>query len=418
MRNDINKHNTPNLYVKRDKRYSSGYYCQYRDPRFGMKEFGLTKQWRSLGSNVNEAIQKAKTLNAMILPKIVESRLLSIFEEPSLKQNSLLMRNWLKRYTEIQENRLESGEIKPTTWKSKKHIVTKISDVHGHLRIHSINTKTIKTLLDSYCNQGKNRMAQAVRSIYIDIFKEAAASGEVESHFNPALVVKNPIAKVTKSRLSFEQFEQIARAQKYLPHRYSYYLALATAQRRTDICIMRKRKGNDWEDKFRAYKNNPNHFVGKDGKYSFADVVKYAPYSYVQKDHLYIFQLKTGKLLKIPLELKCDALGLNIREIIALCNMDNSSEFVLHHKTARAYNSIGDPIFPDTLTRNFKTASTKANIDWKGSSPATYHEIRSLAERLYREQGIDTKALCGHSDQRMTDRYNDLRGSDWLTIKT
>jgi hypothetical protein len=47
---------------------------------------------------------------------------------------------------------------------------------------------------------------------------------------------------------------------------------------------------------------------------------------------------------------------------------------------------------------------------------ATFHEIRSLSERLYREQGVDTRLLCGQSHQKMTDRYNDLRGSDWSKL--
>lgn len=45
------------------------------------------------------------------------------------------------------------------------------------------------------------------------------------------------------------------------------------------------------------------------------------------------------------------------------------------------------------------------------SAPASaLHECRSLSERLYREQGIDTKTLLGHKHQSMTDAYNDDRG--------
>lgn len=38
------------------------------------------------------------------------------------------------------------------------------------------------------------------------------------------------------------------------------------------------------------------------------------------------------------------------------------------------------------------------------------HEARSLSERLYRAQGINTQTLLGHSSQEMTDKYNDDRG--------
>ncbi|MCP6385239.1 hypothetical protein NL438_26260, partial [Klebsiella pneumoniae] len=38
---------------------------------------------------------------------------------------------------------------------------------------------------------------------------------------------------------------------------------------------------------------------------------------------------------------------------------------------------------------------------------------RSLSERLYRTQGMDTQVLLGHSSKTMTDRYNDSRGKEW-----
>ncbi|HCJ5889806.1 TPA: integrase, partial [Klebsiella pneumoniae] len=43
-------------------------------------------------------------------------------------------------------------------------------------------------------------------------------------------------------------------------------------------------------------------------------------------------------------------------------------------------------------------------------------EQRSLSERLYREQGIDTQKLLGHKTMKMTDRYNDDRGKEWIIV--
>jgi hypothetical protein len=40
---------------------------------------------------------------------------------------------------------------------------------------------------------------------------------------------------------------------------------------------------------------------------------------------------------------------------------------------------------------NFSKARDKAEINWGDGTPATFHEQRSLAERLYEAQGIDTK---------------------------
>lgn len=51
-----------------------------------------------------------------------------------------------------------------------------------------------------------------------------------------------------------------------------------------------------------------------------------------------------------------------------------------------------------------------------GSLAPTFHEQRSLSERLYRDQGVDTQKLLGHKTQKMTDRYNDDRGKDWVIL--
>lgn len=54
---------------------------------------------------------------------------------------------------------------------------------------------------------------------------------------------------------------------------------------------------------------------------------------------------------------------------------------------------------------------------WGGRTPPTFHELRSLSERLYRDQGINTQALLGHRHARMTEVYNDPRGAEWGTVK-
>lgn len=62
----------------------------------------------------------------------------------------------------------------------------------------------------------------------------------------------------------------------------------------------------------------------------------------------------------------------------------------------------------------FSKARDEADYDWsKNGTPLSFHEQRSLSERLYREQGIDTQILLGHTSKTMTDRYNDSRGKEW-----
>jgi hypothetical protein len=40
-----------------------------------------------------------------------------------------------------------------------------------------------------------------------------------------------------------------------------------------------------------------------------------------------------------------------------------------------------------------------------------------LAQREYRDQGINTKKLLGHKREEMTEVYDDLRGCDWGKVE-
>lgn len=76
----------------------------------------------------------------------------------------------------------------------------------------------------------------------------------------------------------------------------------------------------------------------------------------------------------------------------------------------------GAQVKSNTLTTNFSRARDLAEIDWGNGSPATFHEQRSLSERLYKEQGVDTQKLLGHKTQQQTDRYHDDRGKGWSKV--
>ncbi|VXC90622.1 tyrosine-type recombinase/integrase [Serratia oryzae] len=51
-------------------------------------------------------------------------------------------------------------------------------------------------------------------------------------------------------------------------------------------------------------------------------------------------------------------------------------------------------------------------------SPPTFHEIRSLAGRLYeREKGKEfAMKLLGHKSVKMTDKYLDTRGKEYVML--
>ena len=83
--------------------------------------------------------------------------------------------------------------------------------------------------------------------------------------------------------------------------------------------------------------------------------------------------------------------------------------------------STGKPLTLASLSARFETAREGAFGKYVGEGdPPSLHECRSLAERLYRQQGINTQTLLGHKHQRMTDLYNDDRGLEagvWKTLE-
>ena len=48
--------------------------------------------------------------------------------------------------------------------------------------------------------------------------------------------------------------------------------------------------------------------------------------------------------------------------------------------------------------------------------PPTFHEIRSLAARLWKAQGVDVRVLLGHKTEAMSMLYRDARGAEWVTV--
>lgn len=80
-----------------------------------------------------------------------------------------------------------------------------------------------------------------------------------------------------------------------------------------------------------------------------------------------------------------------------------------HHTTSQAKR--GEALTISSITTGFIKARKMTSLTCNGTPP-TFHEQRSLAERLYREQGMDTQRLPGYKKQTQTDKYNDDRGKD------
>lgn len=366
-----NNVSVPNLYPLYSRKVNKVYW-RYKHP--------ITGKFHALGTNEAEAIAIATEANTRLAEQRTRQILAISDRIATSKGKAITTSTWLDRYQAIQDDRLKSGDIRLNTYKQKAKPVSLLRERAGMKLISTVDVRDIAQLLEEYISAGQPRMAQVVRSVLIDVFKEAQHYGEVPPGYNPALATKQPRRKITRQRLSLEEWQKIfdiADAR----HRYmgnAMLLALVTGQRLGDISKMK-----------------------------FSDI---------WDDHLHVVQEKTGSKIAIPLSLRLDAINWNLRDVVARCRDYAVSPFLIHFFRATSQAERGAQVKANTLTMNFSKARDMAEIDWGTGTPATFHEQRSLSERLYKEQGIDTRKLLGHKTQQQTDRYHDDRGKGWSKV--
>lgn len=363
----------PNLYCKLDKRTGKVYW-QYKHPTTG--------RFHSLGTDDAEAKQVANEANAIIAEQRTR-QILSVNERLSRmkgKRTDITVTEWIDKYIVIQEERLRNNELRPNSFRQKNKPLRLFREHCGMRYLKDIETIDIAEITDAIKNDGFSRMAQVVRIVLVDVFKEAQHAGYVPPGYNPAMATKQPRHKVTRQRLSLEEWKSIYEAaetmQPYL--QCGMLLALVTGQRLGDICRMK-----------------------------FSDI---------WDDMLHIEQEKTGSRLAIPLDLKCDALGLTLRDVVSKCRDAVISKYLVHFRHSTSQATRGDSVSSSSLTTSFKKARNKCGIEWEKGTAPTFHEQRSLSERLYEAQGVDTQKLLGHKSPQQTAKYHDDRGKDWTVI--
>lgn len=139
-------------------------------------------------------------------------------------------------------------------------------------------------------------------------------------------------------------------------------------------------------------------------------------FSDIWDDHLHVVQEKTGSKLAIPLSLRLNAIDWSLRDVVARCRDYAVSQYLIHFFRATSMAERGAQVKSNTITMNFSKARDKAQINWGNGTPATFHEQRSLAERLYEAQNIDTQKLLGHKSPNQTANYHDDRGKNWTKV--
>lgn len=366
-----NNVSVPNLYPLYSRKVNKVYW-RYKHP--------VTGKFHALGTNEAEAIAIATEANTRLAEQRTRQILAISDRIATSKGKAITTSTWLDRYQAIQDDRLKSGDIRLNTYKQKAKPVSLLRERAGMKLISAVDVRDIAQLLDEYIAAGRPRMAQVVRSVLIDVFKEAQHYGEVPPGYNPALATKQPRRKITRQRLSLEEWKKIFDIAD-ATHRYmgnAMLLALVTGQRLGDISRMK-----------------------------FSDI---------WDDHLHVIQEKTGSKIAIPLSLRLNAINWSLRDVVARCRDYAVSAYLVHFFRSTSQAERGAQVKANTLTMNFSKARDLARIDWGEGSPATFHEQRSLSERLYKEQGLDTQKLLGHKTQQQTDRYHDDRGKGWSKV--
>jgi Bacteriophage lambda integrase, N-terminal domain./Phage integrase family. len=301
----------PNLYPLYNRKVNKVYW-RYKHP--------VTGKFHSLGTDEKEAIAIATEANSRLAEQRTRQILAVSDRIATNKGKAITASTWLDRYWKIQEERLASGDIKLNTFKQKSKPVALLRERVGMKSLPSVNVRDIAIIQEEYVSAGQARMAQVIRSVLIDVFKEAQHYGEVPPGYNPALATKQPRRRIERQRLSLEEWHKIfdiANANhKYMGN--AMLLALVTGQRLGDISNM---KFNDiWDD------------------------------------HLHIEQEKTGSKIAIPLSLRLNAINWSLRDVVSRCRDYAVSPYLVHFFRATSQAERGAQVKSNTLTTNFSKA--------------------------------------------------------------
>ncbi|WP_410215893.1 phage integrase Arm DNA-binding domain-containing protein, partial [Klebsiella variicola] len=320
----------PNLYCKLDKRTGKVYW-QYKHP--------ISGRFHSLGTDEAEAKQVASEANTIIAEQRTR-QILGINERLArMKGNrtDITVSSWLDKYELVQEERLKHNELRPNSFRQKAKPIRLFREHCGMQYLKDITALDISEITDAVKAEGHNRMAQVVRMVLIDVFKEAQHAGHVPPGYNPAQATKQPRNKISRQRLSLEEWEAIyTSAEQQQPYlQCGMLLAIVTGQRLGDICNMK-----------------------------FSDV---------WDDMLHIEQEKTGTRLAIPLSLRNEALNITLSDVISKCRDAVVSKYLVHFRHSTSQASRGDQVSAKTLTSTFKKARDKSGLTWEEGTAPTFH---------------------------------------------
>jgi|SRR5471030_296842 len=354
----------PNLYQN-----TAGYFY-YVDP-----DRGAGQGTKGLGRDKAKAMQWARQANALIAVRAPTP----VADWVSGKKDYSLV-DWIPIYKELWVAQKKPAESTLRNVSSYLEML-KVVDFAWR-KLSDINTAHIAEYLKVTSTGRGASTALHLRARLGDIFRMAETQGLIDMGRSPVTATYVPERAVTRERLSLDQFNAI-RAHAPIWLQRGMDLALLTGQRREDI-----------------------------GNMKFADV---------KDGFLHIVQGKSQGAVRLrqDLNIRLDKVGMSIGDAITNCRDMIVSRYIVHHVANTGPSKPGRQLALNALTQGFQVARDKAGIvAAEGRTPPSFHEIRSLSERLYKEQyGRDfAQSILGHKNSKTTAKYDDLRGQGWQDI--
>lgn len=364
------KRNWPDNVRERD-----GYYS-WVNPETG-REYGI-------GRDKATAFEEAREANLHVAARMQSARLVHKVTGEHVRT----VEAWSTKYAGI----LEKKKLAPNTRKMYASCDRRLLRMLGKSTLMSAVTALIMSeLIEGIAQtEGKPRRAIQVRSYASEFFREAKVKGWVAE--NPVQDLGAIQVTTKRARLTFEVFMAVHGGTQRAWLKRAMALALVSAQRREDLAAFQT---SDWRDGgWYCEQGKGNAKKGGAGR--------------------------GGSKVFIPGSLRLERFGMSLEDVYRDCRSTHVfTRFVIHHTVHRGKHCrIGDHVHMDTLTTSFHEEIVALGLDWGDKLPPSFHEIRSLAERLYKAQkGVNVQLLLGHKSPRTTEIYDDDRGSEWKRVE-
>lgn len=347
--------------------YESGGYFTYRNPSTG-ERFGL-------GKDKADAFTQAIEANLHLSGQLRKERLVDRLSGAQ----SRTLKAWLEKYTEIQAAR--EPPLAQNTVNAYRNLTNCALRMLGaETKVRSVTALQVADCLETLAKSGRASTAHALRGFLHESFRVASLKGWRDANDNPVREVRGPTVKVKRARLTYLVFDRVYRGDISTWLRNAMALAMVSGQRREDIAL--------------------------------------AKFKDVRDGSWWVEQGKTGSRVILPPELRLDAFGMSLAEVLRQCRGTGVLSRHLVHQTEPVGGSpAGHHIFKDTISRAFSEALATHKLDFGDKNPPTFHEIRSLAARLYGLQGnVNVQELMGHKNPATTLLYKDGRG-EWVQVR-